>query len=153
MIGEVIFVIIGGIIGFASSYFMWKVQTRYEQENVARALYLELSSLEEQLKAFTGAFMNPPPGSNRDTPAIINQPFYNEGLFFSFRKEISSFNEELSNSLFQFYMLLLRAEEFRQVDKTDMFFGPLNKAMKDNIIKAYDLLPDLKKLLEKEFKE
>lgn len=150
MIGEVIFVIIGGIIGFASSYFMWKVQTRYEQKNVARALHLELSSLEERLKAFAVAFRNPPPGFNRDTPLKINQPFYTEGLFFAFRKEISSFNKELSNSLFQFYTYLLRAEEFRQVGEADISFKLLNNAMKDYIVKAYHLLPDLKKLLEKE---
>lgn len=150
MIGEVIFVIIGGIIGFGSSYFVWKVQTRYEQKNVARALYMELSSLEERLHAFAGVFMNPPSGVGRDAPMKINQPFYTEGLFFSFRKEISSFNKELSNSLFQFYIHLLTAEQFRQVGETDMFFRQLNNAMKDNIVKAYRLLPDLKKLLEKE---
>ena len=152
MLAEVVFAIIGWIIGFASSYLMWKVQTRYEQKNIARALYLELSSLEEQLRAFTGAFTNPPPGANRDTPMKINQPFYTEGLFFSFRKEISTFNDELSNGLYQFYIHLLRAEESRQVGETDMFFKPANDAMKDDIIKAYGLLPDLEKLLEKEFK-
>lgn len=150
MIGEVIFVIIGGIIGFVSSYFVWKVQTRYEQKNVARALYMELSSLEDRLHTFAGVFMNPPSGIDRDAPMKINQPFYTEGLFFSFRKEISSFNKELSNSLFQFYMYLLTAEQFRQVGETDMFFQQLNNAMKDNIVKVYRLLPDLKKLLEKE---
>lgn len=150
MIGEVTFVIIGGIIGFASSYFMWRVQTRYKQKNVARALLTELSSLEEGLKTFAQVFVNPPPQFNRDAPVKINQPFYTEGLFFSFRKEISSFNKELSNSLFQFYMHLLTAEQFRQVGETDMFFKQLNNAMKDNIVKAYRLLPDLKKLLEKE---
>jgi hypothetical protein len=64
----------------------------------------------------------------------------------SFGKEIPSFNinKELLNSLFQLYMDLLAAKEFRQVGETDMFCEELNNAMKDNVVKAYRLLPDLK---------
>jgi len=143
--------IIGGIIGFASSYFMWNVQTRYERKNVARALYMEISSLEGRLKAYTEAFKKPPPGCNPEDPVKITQPLYTEELLFSsFRKEISSFNKELSNTLFQFYIHLLEAEKLRQIDKKDMFAIQLNKIMKDQIVEAYRLLPDLKKLLEKE---
>lgn len=150
MIVEGLYVIIGGIIGLTSSYIMWKMQTRYEKKNVAHALYLELSSLEGSLGAFAKAFVNPPPGVSRDAPVIINQPFYSEGLFLSFKKEIASFNNELSSNLFQFYILLLRAEEYRQISEDDLFFDQANKAMRDNIVKGYSLLPDLKKLLVKE---
>ena len=146
MIEKVIFLILGGVIGFTFSCFTWKLQTRYEKKNIARALYIGISSLEDRLKAFVGTFKNP---LFRDNPIKVNQPFYDtEGLFFNFRKEISSFNKDLSNSLFEFYTYLIRAEEFRQIEDSDMFFKEVNKAMKDYLEKAYNLLPRLKKLLE-----
>ncbi len=145
--------VIGGIVGgFISSYFMWLLQKKDEKKNIARALYSEISSLEGHLRVFSGMFKNPPPGVNHDAPIEINQALYTDyGLYFSFRKEISSFNEELSKNLFDFYIYLLRADEFRKIEKSSMFFKPANDEMKTNIVKAYELLPHLKKLIEKEF--
>lgn len=150
MTKEIIFSVIGGIIGFASSFFMWKIQVRYEQKNIAKAFILEISSLEESLKIFVGMFNNPPPD-----PKIkyisIDQPFYTNGLFFSFRKEICFFNRELSTSLFTFYTDLLKAEELRQMDKSGKFPPEIvNEGMKYYVLKIYDCIPELKKLLEKE---
>lgn len=149
MTKQIIFSLIGGIIGFASSYFMWKMQNKYEKKNIAKAFILEIVSLEESLKIFTKMFENPPPD-----PKIkyinISQPFYTNGLFFSFRKEICFFNRKLSENLFTFYMNLLKAEELRQMDISGKFPSIVNEGMRDYISKTYYSIQELKKLLEKE---
>jgi hypothetical protein len=39
MTKEIIFLTIGGIIGFASSFFMWKIQVGYEQKKYCQSIY------------------------------------------------------------------------------------------------------------------
>ena len=146
---KIIFSLVGGIIGFASSYFMWKIQARDEKKNIARAFILEISSLEESLKIFVKMLENPPPDPNIKYISI-SQPFYTNGLFFSFRKEICFFNRRLSENLFAFYTNLLKAEELRQMDISGKFPTIVNEGMRDCISKTYYSIPELKKLLEKE---
>lgn len=159
MNGEVVLVllsaVIGGTIGFFSSYFMWKAQIKYDKKNIAHGFHMEIYSLENRLKLFADVFSGvtpPPPQHKTEDPVEISDPLYtNDGLFFVFRKEMSTFNIELSKSLFEFYTYLLTAEKDRKIDKSDMFFKPANDEMKICIIKAHELLPSLKELLEKEF--
>jgi len=139
--------IIGGIIGFTSSYAMWKVQLNRNNKNIAQGFFVEISSLEEMLKAYANMFSNPGPG---DSPVKIEQPLYNDGLFFAYRKELFAFEKDLSKLLFEFYASLLTAEKYRQVDKSNIFFQQLNSEMKNSIKKANELLPELKKLLKNE---
>lgn len=147
----VLALVIGGVIGFYSSYLMWTVQMKHDREKIARAFYAEISSLETTLKAYSGLFTKDINGvSGHTTPIEIKQPFYSNGIFFDLRKEIFSFNPESSKDLFEFYMHLLRAEEFRQIDHSNVLFKPLNTEMKMNIVKAYELLPHLKELLKRE---
>jgi hypothetical protein len=141
-------VVVGAIIGFASSYSMWKVQIKHNRKNVAKGFYLEISSLEKKIELFARAFDTPGPGAG---PVEIKQPFYSDGLFFAFRKEIFGFNQDLSEGLFEFYNCLLTADKDRKVAPSDQFFKPANEAMKSSIKKAYNLLPNLKELLKKEF--
>lgn len=147
--------VIGGTIGFISSYFMWKTQIKYNNRNIAKGLHMEISSLERTLKLYADLFSGvtpPPPQSETDDPVEIRDPFYTQdSLFFVFRKEMSSFNLDLSKSLFEFYTYLLTAEKDRKIDKSDWFFNPANDEMKNCIIKAYELLPSLKELLKREF--
>ncbi len=140
--------VIGGIIGFTSSYFMWKVQIKYNKRNIAQGFYLEISSLEKMIELFANAFDTPGPGTGM---VKIDQPFYSDGLFFTFRKEISGFNRDLSKSLFEFYTYLLTAEKDRRIPNSNDFFKQANDEMKSSIKKAYNLLPKLKELLKKEF--
>ena len=143
--------VIGGIIGgFISSYFMWKVQIKYNNRNIAQGFYLEISSLEKMIELFANASDTPGPGTGM---AKIDQPFYiySDGLFFTFRKEISGFNRDLSKSLFEFYTYLLTAEKDRRIPNSNVFFKQANDEMKSSIKKAYNLLPKLKELLKKEF--
>ena len=137
-------IVIGGIIGFFSSYLMWRVQLKYNKSRVAHGFYLEISSLEKPIGLYAKAFDSP-------GPVEIGQPFYSDGLFFVFCKEIFAFKRDLSKRLFEFYNCLLRADEARRVAPSNPFFKPANDAMKDYIKEAYALLPNLKELLRKEF--
>ena len=165
--------VIGGGIGFASSYFMWKVQIKFNKRNIAQGFFLEISSLEETIALFAENFDTPDP---RTEVPKIDQSFYRDGLFFTFRKEVFGFNRNLSKKLLEFYICLLTADESRRqinncvllardakrgrdidsIKVTDLCrIDPLitirSKKMKSSIIKANDLLPNLKKLLKKEF--
>ena len=140
--------VIGGIIGFMSSYIMWKVQIKYNKKNIAQGFYLEISSLEKTIELYAKAFDTPGPGA---TPVKIGQPLYGDGLFFACRKEIFGFNQDLSKNLFEFYTYLLTAEKDRQIGNAHQFFKQANDEMKNSIKKAYNLLPNLKGLLKKEF--
>lgn len=140
--------VIGGIIAFISAYTMWKVQIKYNKRNIAQGFYAEISSLERTIELYAEVFDNPGSGTGL---VKINHPFYGDGLFFALRKEIFAFNKDLSKLLFEFYSYLLTAERDRQIDNSDLFFEPANEEMKNSIKKAYNLLPELKKLLKKEF--
>ena len=140
--------VIGGIIGVLSSYIMVKVQIKHNKRNITQGLYVEISSLERRIKRYAEAFGTPGPGAG---PVKIAHPLYGDGLFFAFRKEIFVFNKVLSKLLFEFYNYLLTAERDRQIDTSDQFFKPANEEMKNSIKEAYNLLPELKKLLKKEF--
>lgn len=145
--------VIGGAIGFISSYFMWKTQTKYDKKNIALGFFIEISSLQKTLENYANLFEGgiPPPGCKADSAIEVRQPFYTDGLFFALRKEMSSFNRNLSERLFEFYSYVLEAEKARKIDSSDMFFQQANDAMKTCIIKANKSLPGLKELLKKEF--
>jgi len=140
--------LLGGIIGFISSYSMWKVQMNQNKANIAQGFYLEISSMENTIEQYAKVFIAPGLGAG---PVKIEQPFYSNGLFFDCRKEIFSFYKDLSKTIFEFYTCLLVAERDRQIGKTDKFFVPANDEMKNSIKKAHELLPKLKALLKNEF--
>ena len=140
--------VIGGIIGFISSYTMWKVQTNQNKRNIAQGFYTEISSLETTIELYAKAFGAPGPGAGL---VKIDKPFYCDGLFSACRKEIFALNKDLAKNLFEFYTYLLTAERDRKTDKSDQFFKQANEEMKKLIIDAYNLLPKLKKLLKREF--
>ncbi len=102
--------VIGGGIGFAFSYFMWKVQIKYNKRNIAQGFYLEISSLEKTIAQFAELFNAHSQGVAFFT---IDQLVYSDGLLFTFRKEIFGFSQNLSKKIFEFYTYLLTAEECR----------------------------------------
>jgi len=164
--------IVGGTIGFASSYFMWQAQTRYARRNMAWALYQEILVIESkfQLGGYQ-AIIKSRSGSDIQ-PIIIKQPIYTyEKSFFNIcAKEILFFNEELSKMIHEFFMALEKAETYRRYgeEKRNIYssaqddewttetlsqameISDLSKEMTIKISEAYILLPRLKELLEKE---
>jgi len=140
--------LIGGIIGFFSAFALWKCQIKYDKKNLARGFDIEISSLESKIKLYARAFDTPGPGAGL---VKIEQTLYNNGLFFDCRKEISSFDRDLSDTLFEFYTYLLTAERDRKIDSSDIYFKQANDEMKSSIKKACEILPKLKELLKHEY--
>jgi len=130
--------LVGGTIGFTSSYLMWKKQNRFNQKNIARALYGEISHLEEHLKKLL-----------EHDSLLIALPIYSEqGLFFIFTKEISFFEPELSTKIFDFYGWLNQAENIRQIDTEKVAYGVVEREANRLIeskkwIKTNELLPEV----------
>jgi hypothetical protein len=109
--------VVGGTIGFTSSYLMWTKQNRFNQKNLARALYLEISRLEEHLKKLL-----------EHDSLVLALPIYSgQGLFFIFTKEISFFEHELSSKIFDFYGWLNQAENIRQIDTEKVAYGVVGR--------------------------
>lgn len=165
--------VVGGSIGFASSYLMWRIQKKYSRKNIAQGFFLEISSLEETIALYVGAFNAPGPGAG---VVSIDQSLYNDGLFYVLRKEIFNFKQKLSKKILDFYSHLLTAEELRRhindcilefketqkglppksiteadLSQIDSLIAIKNKKLKSAITEAYTLLPNLKELLKKEF--
>jgi hypothetical protein len=105
--------VVGGTIGFTSSYLMWKKQNRFNQKNIASALYLEISRLAEHLKKLL----------EHDSLLLASPIYSGQGLFFIFTKEISFFEPELSTKIFDFYGWLNKAENIRQIDTEKVAYG------------------------------
>lgn len=115
-VNPVIGPIVGGFIGFISSYLTWRRDLKHENRNVAYAIYQELVVIEQRLKTIVEQLNANPPLLMMPVEPPIPEELYNneEGLFFVFRKESSQFRKELSNSIFEFYMNLNEAEKFRK---------------------------------------
>ena len=109
--------IVGGAIGLTSSYLMWRKQDRFNKQNIAQALYLEISRLEEHLKKLL-----------EHDSVVIALPIYSrERLFFIFNKEISFLDPKLSPKIFDFYGWLNRAENIRQIDTEKVAYGVVGR--------------------------
>lgn len=114
-INSIIGPIVGGFIGFISSYLTWRRSLEHENRNVAYAIYQELVVIDRRLKTILDQIDNNPPSLIVPVnPPISEEIYTQEGLFFIFRKESSQFKKELSNSIFEFYMNLNEAEKFRR---------------------------------------
>ena len=134
----------GGLIGFLSARAIWKAQESQRRRNVAQGLLLELISMEKMLTGLANVLGGP-------NKVRIDSPLYPPtGLYHVLQKEIFAFDQNLSRSLFQFYMRLLEAERFRSLSLTDPRYSILQEGAQATLRAAVDQLADLKALLLKE---
>lgn len=137
----------GGLIGFLSARAIWKSQESRRRRNVAQGLLLELNSMEKMLTGWANVLGGP----NR---VKIDSPLYPPtGLYHVLQKEIFAFDQNLSRSLFQFYMRVLEAEGIRSYLPTDPRYSVLQESAHAALRAAVDQLADLKALLLKEIGE
>ncbi|MEH2441868.1 hypothetical protein [Nostoc sp.] len=113
MIGPLTGAIVGGAIGFFSSNFTinknWERQKKYDQTNIAFAMYQELYIRDKLLNKI---ILNL---KEKQTFEIMLISVYTEkDLYFIFRKEISAFDNLLSNSIVKLYVYLESAEKQRK---------------------------------------
>lgn len=153
---SVLLVVITGVIGYLSTYHLWKEKVEYKKRNIARGFFMEIFSMEKDLKLYIDLMS--------DKKEIYGHIYTNYGLFFTFRKEILELNSDLSKRFFEFYIYLLKAEKYRtfynylvKIQKNgekshidEKLYEQVNDEMRDCITKALELLPEIKEL-EKEY--
>jgi hypothetical protein len=106
---------LGAAWGTSGSFDLWQKQNSYEKQNVAQALSIEITSMKDKIDFYANGYKSDLI-ERKVTPSPILQPFYsNNGIYFSFQKEIATFNPKLSSSLFIFYNDLIQAEYYRNV--------------------------------------
>lgn len=113
MIGSLTGSIVGGLIGFFSSNCTlkqnWERQKKYEQTNIAYAMYQEFYIRDKLLNKI---ILNL---KGKQALEIMLIPVYREkDLYFIFRKEVSAFDNKLSNSIVRLYVYLESAEKHRK---------------------------------------
>ncbi|HEY9801227.1 MAG TPA: hypothetical protein V6D25_12785 [Leptolyngbyaceae cyanobacterium] len=124
-------VVVGGLIGFYGSNLNWKIQKKYERINIAYAMCQEFyirNLIIKKVISTTKDILNHIPCSNS---AITNNSICTDkDLFYIYRKEISGFDRNLSNSIVRLYIYLEDAEKQRKKSisssgDTQQIFQPL----------------------------
>ncbi|OUL22043.1 hypothetical protein [Nostoc sp. 106C] len=113
MIASLTSTIVGGVIGFFSSNCTlaknWERQKKYEQTNIAYAMYQEFSIRD---KLINKIILNLKGKQNFEIMVI--SIYRDKDLYFIFRKEVSTFDNKLSNSIVKLYVYLESAEKQRK---------------------------------------
>ena len=149
-------VVIAGVVGYLSTYYLWNKKVKYRQGNIVRGFFMEIFSMEEELKSYADLMSC--------KKEIYGHIYTNYGLFFTFRKEILELNSDLSKRFFGFYIYLLKAEKYRtfyndflkakkngkKIHIDEKLYESVNDEMQDCITKALKLLSEIKEL-EKEY--
>ncbi len=107
---ELALLIIGVVLGaLASGIVQWKIshdEEDVELRNVAQALYIDISSVEE---TYNYSLNHTSIDKNHIT--VNNVHYYDDnGLYFIFNKDISKFDSETSKDLYDFYSFVLDVE-------------------------------------------
>jgi len=157
--------LLGVIVGAVISYSIAMRNTRNERKNIGYAIYQEIYMQNKLLEKMI-CKINKVLGRNENSlnceivddnhvfVDVLQLPLYSEkDLYFVFRKEISSFSKDLSNSIVRLHTYIKNAEEERikilkRSGNTEEIYTPLlRKAMQ-----AQDELKRTKQLLEKVFR-
>ena len=147
-------VVVAGVMGYLSTYYLWNKKVEYRKRNIARGFFMEILSMEKELKSYAGLMSY--------EKEIYRHIYTNYGLFFTFRKEILELNSDLSKRFFGFYIYLLKAEKYhtayndfvkakkngKNID--EKLYEQVKDEMRDCIKKALKLLLEIKEL-EKEY--
>jgi hypothetical protein len=105
----------GAYLGSLNAQNLLKEQNNAEQQNVANALYIEISTLQsEGVKLDIIQQYKDDIAHNKFTINAPDVPFYSDkGLYYSLQPEIASFNPLLSSQLYSFYNNIINADYFR----------------------------------------
>ncbi|VVB63867.1 Uncharacterised protein [uncultured archaeon] len=119
--------LIGGICTFAGSYYVWDQQQKAleqqqieEQNNIARALYIDISGIEEKLIL---SMMSVPENKSKfDDLSFVGysdiQLYNDNGLYYTFDKDIARFDNATSKDLYNFYDEIIDLESKREYMNT-----------------------------------
>lgn len=142
--------IAGGVLGFISSNFLWKRKILFEKNNIARGFFLELGQIKEYLEDIPIAMPAKNPCNPEERPENVyvdiferfskKGPIYRDnGLYFLFKKEISSFENDIADLLLSIYPRILMIEKFRE--------DPIPS--KYELLDPFDIGPQITDIIEK----
>jgi hypothetical protein len=119
--------LIGVVAALIGSYSSWYLQQQTldkqqteELDNIASALYIDVSIVEERLKkALTiQSQINKSQLGISESSLAIDLPYYpKNGLYYVFDKDISRFDKETSRDLYAFYNNIIELENRREFTK------------------------------------
>ncbi|MFZ1901672.1 MAG: hypothetical protein WAU66_00045 [Methanoregula sp.] len=113
IIGALLGALLTGIVG----WILDNGKRKQEQKNLARALIFEIEGNDHHVRGLVEHWKKEfkSPLDVKDPRAVPQRLFYSDGVFFINRKEIASFNNDLSSDLNKYFTLLQRAESERML--------------------------------------
>jgi hypothetical protein len=122
-IGAIIGAIVGGAITFYGTTWIWdkqqealRQQQTEELNNIAGALYIDITIIEERLNK---TYMRQSQFRNSSLfdpryPFVVDLPYYHKnGIYYVLNKEISRFDKVTSRNLYAFYNNIIELENRR----------------------------------------
>lgn len=115
-------VLIGAIIGFSGSWYIWHLQQNavdeqklLEQQNIAHAIYLDISNIELNLNYTLISQYNMSQQNDINYIPIFAYPINNNWLYPIFCKDIAGFNNTtISEDIYNFYNVVAELEKDRE---------------------------------------
>lgn len=158
---QLVGVIIGGILTLMSSYFLFSLKNLRGLQNIARGFISELETYRAWDEDINMTYSALDPNTiSTDFLNYLNRPiFTDESLFYTFRKEMFSFDASLVNKMLQFYSYLKAAEEDRRraryyaveqnllVENFDIIIESVRHLV-ESVEKADALIPEIIRELE-----
>lgn len=103
----------GAYLGSSGARDLWKEQNNEAKQNVAAALYVEISSLQEDWSSIVPLDKDDIKNNKFSITEPIRPYYSDKGLYYSFQTEIASYNPNLSTSLYIFYNEVIKADNNR----------------------------------------
>jgi hypothetical protein len=116
-------IVLGVILTTTANWYTWQAQQDLEQKNVAQALYFDISRISDRFNStfdMTNSAFGDLYRQNKHfyfTEIIFNEPepyYKDNGLYFTYLKEISRFDSNLSADLNVYYQNVMDIEFKRQ---------------------------------------
>lgn len=155
--GVVIGVLLGGLIGYLSSYRLLKLQQQDERRSIALGFKKELEIHRDWLSELTTAYrevMPPVIWEIRDRPLSTEN-----SLYYILRKEMFQLSSSTVDGLLTYYSHLFAAEEARknaqnswpkETLRQQSFAVELCRPVAESLEAAVAMIPDLLERLEKD---
>jgi hypothetical protein len=116
---QIIILLLGVLIGaagyLANSLFLWTTSLNKEKSDIAEGLYLDVSSLEGPLVIADQEFQTPGDDCDDFVFARSNPLYPDNGLYYSYQRDIPKINRVIARDTFSFYSHLLSAERDRKL--------------------------------------
>lgn len=112
---QIVILMFGVLIGasgyLVNSLFLWNTSVNKDRSDIAEGLFIDVSSLEEELIAADRDLLAKPDDTNI---FVQGTPFYpDNGLYFAYQRDIPKMDRKIAQDTFTFYSHVLSAERDR----------------------------------------